>query len=161
MIRGGGSSRANDVLKHLANGPMEGFLNWAMGTLQQMKWGSGEVPNEVLAGQYTLNYLGADLTALRNFQIQNLQMAVQIAAQAPPEMTAHVNFRYVWQQLFRALTMDDEKALNTPAEAAKVLKMTAARNNPQPQAPTGQQGSGVGGQDADLMSLIQGSQEAA
>jgi hypothetical protein len=84
LIRGGGSSRANDVLKHIANGPLEAHLNWALGTLQQMKWGSGEIENEVLAGRYSLNYLGADLTTLRNFQIQNLMMAIQVMAQAPP-----------------------------------------------------------------------------
>jgi hypothetical protein len=156
LIRGGGSARANDILKHLANGPMEGYLQWALGTLQQLKWDSGEIPNDVLAGQYTLNYLGADLTTLRNFQIQNFQMAMQVAAQAPPEMTAHVNFRYVWQQLFRALTMDDAHALNSPEEAARILAQTAQRPQGQPQAPREPSGSGIGGQDAGILSLIQG-----
>lgn len=154
LIRGGGSSRSNDILKHIANGPMESYLNWAVGTLQQLKWGSGEVPNAVLAGRYTLNFLGADLTALRNFQIQNLMMAIQVMAQAPPEMTAWVNKKYVWQQLFRALTMDDTKAVATPEEAARELRHTAQRA----QAPRliGASGSGPGGQDADVMSLMQG-----
>ena len=156
LIRGGGSARANDILKHLANGPMEGYLQWALGTLQQLKWDSGEIPNDVLAGQYTLNYLGADLTTLRNFQIQNFQMAMQVAAQAPPEMTAHVNFRYVWQQLFRALTMDDAQALNSPEEAARILAQTAQRPQGQPHAPREPSGSGLGGQDAGLLSLMQG-----
>lgn len=160
LIRGGGSSRSNDILKHLANGPMESYLNWALGTLQQMKWDSGEIGNDVLAGNYQLDFLGADLTTLRNFQISNLQMAVQIAAQAPPEMTAHVNFRYVWQQLFRALTMDDERALNSPQEAARILSMTAARSQASAPAPTQPSGSGVGGQDADLMSLMMGAAAA-
>lgn len=156
MIRGGGSSRSNDVLKHLANGPMETYLSWAMGTLQQMKWGSGEVRNEVLAGQYHLNYLGADLTALRSFQIPNLQLAIQAGSQAPPEISAQVNWRYVWGQFFKAITMDDAKALNTPEEAARVLAQIAQRERPPQQGMTEPSGSGMGGQDADLLSLIQG-----
>jgi len=70
-----------------------------------------------------------------------------------------VNFRYVWQQLFRALTMDDEKALNTPQEAAKVLRLTAQRAQ-QDRAMSAQSGSAMGGQNEGLMSLIQ-NQEAA
>jgi hypothetical protein len=161
LIKGGGSSRANDVLKHIANGPMEGYLSWAMGTLQQMKWDSGEIENEVLAGQYSLNYLGADLSALRSYQIPNLQMAIQAGSQAPPEISAQVNWRYVWGQFFRALTMDDSQALNTPEEAQRVLAQIAQRERPSPPGPQGQSGSQEGGQDASLMSLIQGGQEAA
>lgn len=160
LIKGGGSSRANDVLKHLANGPMEGYLSWAMGTLQQLKWDSGEIGNEVLAGQYTLNYLGADLSALRSYQIPNLQMAIQAGSQAPPEISAQVNWRYVWGQFFRALTMDDTQALNSPAEAARVLAQIAQRERPAQASPQEPSGSQAGGQDASLLSLIQG-QEAA
>jgi hypothetical protein len=160
LIKGGGSSRANDVLKHIANGPMEGYLSWSMGTLQQMKWDSGEIENDVLAGQYSLNYLGADLSALRSYQIPNLQMAIQAGSQAPPEISAQVNWRYVWGQFFRALTMDDSQALNSPEEAQRVLAQIAQRERPQQQAPQGQSGSQEGGQDASLLSLVQG-QEAA
>lgn len=155
LIRGGGSARANDILRHIGNGPIESYLTWALGTLQQMKWDSGEVHNDVLAGSYTLNFLGADLTALRSYQVQNLMTAIQVMAQAPPEMTAHVNARYIWSRLFQALTMDDDKALNSPEEAARILAMTAQRGAAQPSAPQGQSGSGVGGQDEALMSLMQ------
>jgi len=155
LIRGGGSARSNDILKHLANGPMEEYLNWALGTLQQMKWDKGEVANDVLAGQYELDFLGADLTALRNYQIPNLQMAIQLGSQAPPEMTADVKWRAVWQQLFRALTMGDTGLFNTPEEAAQILAQTAQRNRPQPQQ-LGQSGSAPGGQNAGLMSLMMG-----
>lgn len=157
LIRGGGSSRANDVVKHLANNPMEGYLNWALGTLQQMKWNSGEIPNEMLAGKYRVDFLGADLSALRNYQIPNLQMAIQAGSQAPPEISAWVNWGFVWRQLFKALTMDDAKALNSPEEANRIMKMMAKRAQPaSAQAPTEQSGSGIGGQDAGLLSLIQG-----
>jgi hypothetical protein len=161
LIRGGGSSRENDILRHLANGPMEQFLTWAMGTLQQLKWDEGEIDNDVLAGKYRLNFLGADLTALRNFQIPNLQMAVQMGAQAPPEMSAPVNWRYVWEQLFRALTMDDTKALNSPEETQRVLAQIAQRERQPQQGPMGQSGSGPGGQDEELMSLMMGQEQAA
>lgn len=156
LIRGGGSSRSNDILRHLANGPMESYLSWAVGTLQQMKWDSGEIENDILAGHYRVNFLGADLTTLRQFQVQNLMMAIQVMAQAPPEMTAWVNKQHVWRELFKALTMDDEKAINTPEDAQKELQLTAQRERPQLPAPAEPSGSGVGGQDADLMSLLQG-----
>lgn len=157
LIRGGGSSRSNDILRHLANGPVEAYLSWALGTLQQMKWDSGEIENDILAGNYRLDFLGADLTTLRQFQVQNLMMAIQVMAQAPPEMTAWVNKEHVWRELFKALTMDDEKAINPPEEAQKELQLTALRAQPrQPQNPMEPSGSGVGGQDADLMTLLQG-----
>lgn len=162
LIRGGGSSRSNDILRHLANGPMESYLSWALGTLQQMKWDSGEIENDILAGHYRLDFLGADLTTLRQFQVQNLMMAIQVMAQAPPEMTAWVNKQHVWRELFKALTMDDEKSINTPEDAQKELQSIAQRDQQkQLQAPMQQSGSGVGGQDADLMSLLQGQQVAA
>lgn len=161
MIRGGGSSRSNDILKHLGNGPMEEYLSWALGTLQQMKWGSGEIPNDVLAGQYRLNFLGADLTALRSYQIQNLMTAIQLGSQAPPEMGAQVNWKNVWGALFKALTMDSGDMLNTPEEAAKVLAQISQRERPAPAGAPGQSGSGPGGQDQKLLSLMQGTQQEA
>lgn len=157
LIRGGGSSRSNDILRHLANGPMESYLSWALGTLQQMKWDSGEIENDILAGDYRVNFLGADLTTLRQFQVQNLMMAIQVMAQAPPEMTAWVNKQHVWRELFKALTMDDEKAINTPEEAQKELQaITQREQQRQPPDPMQSPGSGPGGQDADLMTLLQG-----
>jgi hypothetical protein len=155
LSRAGSSGRANDILKHVANGPMESYLRWHLGTLQQMKWNSGEVKNDVLLGRYRVNYLGADLTALRQFQIQNLMMAVQIMAQAPPELTAWVNGEYVWRQLFKALTMDDAKAINSPEEAQRILAMTAQRERAAAQAAPEPSGSGPGGQDANLLRLIE------
>lgn len=162
LIRGGGSARSNDILRHLGNGPIESYLTWALGTLQQMKWDSGEIDNDVLAGHYRLDFLGADLTTLRQFQIQNLMMAVQVMAQAPPEMTAWVNKAYVWKELFKALTMDDSKAVNTPEAAQQELQLTAQRAQAAPPSarPFEPVGSGPGGQDADLMTLLQGAEVA-
>lgn len=156
LIRGGGSSRSNDILRHLANGPMEAYLSWALGTLQQMKWDSGEIENDVLAGDYRVDFLGADLTTLRQFQVQNLMMAIQVMAQAPPEMTAWVNKRHVWKELFKALTMDDDKAINSPEDAQKELAQITEREQQRAPAPMQPPGSGPGGQDADLMTLLQG-----
>ena len=115
----------------------------------------------MLGGHYKLNYLGADLTVLRNFQIERLTMLMQIASQAPPEATAWVNFQHVWKTLFRALTMDDAQAVNTPQEAKRILKQIAQREQKQQLAgPTEESGSGPGGQSADLVNLIQGNQAA-
>ncbi len=161
LIRSGSSGRANDILKHLANGPLESYLRWHLGTLQQMKWNSGVVPNDALLGRYRLNYLGADLTALRQFQIQNLQMALQIIAQAPEEMTVDLNPRYIWKKLFQALTMDDADAMVPKAEADRKLALLAKRKQDeaaaaQQQAVPEQPGSGPGGQDENLLQLVGG-----
>ena len=83
LIHQGGGSRDIDVVKHLANDVMEYVLEWIVGTVQQMKWDSGEIPNEVLLGEYHVNYLGADLTAMRQFDLQQMMLFLDMLGRYP------------------------------------------------------------------------------
>lgn len=83
MIGQGGGARSQDITKHVANDVLEYVLEWMLVTVQQMKWDSGEIPNEVLLGEYHVNYLGADLTAMRQFEIQQAQLFMDMIGRYP------------------------------------------------------------------------------
>ena len=86
LIRQGGGARDIDVVKHLANDVMEPLLEWIMITVQQMKWDSNELgpkTNEILLGQYHINYLGADLTAMRQFGMQQAMLFLDMTGRYP------------------------------------------------------------------------------
>lgn len=83
MIGQGGGARSQDITKHIANDVLEYILGWMVVTVQQMKWDSGEIPNEVLLGEYHVNYLGADLTAMRQFEIQQAQLFMDMIGRYP------------------------------------------------------------------------------
>lgn len=86
LIRQGGGARDIDIVKHLANDFMEPVLEWMMVSIQQFKWDSGELgpkTNDILLGQYHVNYLGADLTALRQFETQQLMLFLDMAGRYP------------------------------------------------------------------------------
>ena len=154
LIRAGGSSRSNDILKHVANSGLEVFLAWHLGTLQQMKWGSREMTKEALLGQYRVQYSGADLTVLRNFQIQNLLLIFQVVAQSP-EAAAAFKMTGVARQLARALSMDDEEIVNSPEEMETQLRRIAQRQAQARRVPEPGGGPGEpGGADEAITSLV-------
>lgn len=161
LIRGGGSSRYNDVLRHIANGPMEDFVNWTIGTLQQFKWrpGPGQnllsgLPNEALLGRYRANFLGADYTVLSQFMMQNIMLFFQIAAQSP-ELAAGVKMNRLAWKVLKLLKLDEPGLINTEAETQQQL---ALMNAPAQRAPRGQAGASgpgePGGQDESLEGLV-------
>jgi len=83
MIGQGGGARSQDITKHIANDVLEYALEWMVVSVQQLKWDRNEVPNEVLLGQYHVNYLGADLTAMRQFEIQQAQLFMDMIGRYP------------------------------------------------------------------------------
>lgn len=86
LIRQGGGSRDIDVVKHLANDVLEYALEWMVQSIQQFKWDSGELgpnTNDVLLGEYHVNYLGADLTAMRQFEIQQFMLFMDMIGRYP------------------------------------------------------------------------------
>jgi hypothetical protein len=158
LIRSGGSSRANDVLRHLANGPMEQYVQWVVGTTQQMKWRPRSylmpgLPNEALLGRYRANFTGADLTVMQQYMIQNIMMAFQVLSQSP-EFSAAVKKDKLLKKLFRALKLDDPDIYNTPEEQNAEMEKMMAMQGKGPAAQVGQSGSGPGGQDAGLEALL-------
>lgn len=166
LIRSGGSSRANDVMRHIANGPMEEYVNWTVGTLQQFKWAPRTylmpgLPNEALLGRYRANFTGADLTVMQQYMIQNIMMAFQVLSQSP-EFSVAVKKNVLLKKLFRALKLDDPEIYNSPAEQQREMANMAAMQGKGPQGPQDQEqaGSGPGGQDAGLQALL-GGQSAA
>jgi len=83
MIGQGGGARSQDITKHVANDVLEYVLEWMLVTVQQMKWDSGEIANDVLLGEYHVNYLGADLTAMRQFEMQQAQLFMDMIGRYP------------------------------------------------------------------------------
>lgn len=155
LIRSGGSTRLNDALRTIANGPLEYALNWMCWTNQQFKWNSGEISNQVLLGDYYVQFTGGDLSVVRQFETERQLMLIQVMAQWP-ELSAAVNKRALARKLLRNLAMDDPALINTEAQMQDELsaqQRLSERAAPQagPTAPEGV----VGGADEDLASLVQ------
>ena len=152
LIRGGGSTRMNDVLRHLANGPLEAALNWIVRTNQQFKWDSGEIDNQTLLGDYYVQFTGADISVVRNFELQNQMLLLQLLSQSP-ELAAAVNKRNLMSKLLGTLSMNDPALINTPEEMERELALLQQAARPQPAL--GPQPEGVvGGADEQLRSLV-------
>jgi hypothetical protein len=151
LIRSGGSTRLSDVLRHVANGPLEYALNWIVWTNQQLQWDHGVLDNQTLLGDYYTQFVGADISVVRSFELERQLQAVQIMTQVP-EFAAAVNKRALAEKLFRNLFMNDPALINTPEQMQAELAQ-AARRAPAPGAP-GAQGV-VGGADEGLRSLVE------
>ncbi|HEU4683614.1 MAG TPA: hypothetical protein VFS39_03830 [Nitrospira sp.] len=84
IIRAGGSGRAMDVTKHLANDVLEYVLEFFLISNQQMLWDQQVLDNEALLGRYHVNYIGADLTAMRQFFLQQGMMFLDMMGRYKP-----------------------------------------------------------------------------
>ncbi len=82
QVAQGAGGRRVDVTKHLANNSMEYMLEFYVACIQQFKWGSKEIPEEVLLGDYGVKFLGAETTAMRQYAIQNITSFVQTVLQS-------------------------------------------------------------------------------
>ncbi len=81
QVAQGAGGRRVDVTKHLANNSMEYMLEFYVAGIQQFKWGSKEIPEEVLLGDYGVKFLGAETSAMRQYQLQNVMTFMQIVGQ--------------------------------------------------------------------------------
>lgn len=153
MIRSGGSTRTQDTLRQLANGPLEHVMNFVVHTLQQFKWGSGELPDEALLGEYYAQFTGGDNSMLRNMEKENLLLGVQIASQSP-ELAAAVEMPVLAQKLWRILGQDDTTLVVTGEKYEQRLRQMTQRAQGA-QAGPGTNGQPPGGLDESLLSLVQ------
>jgi len=83
IIRQGSASRFNDITKGIGEQVMEYVLNYYLVCLQQFKFGSGEINDEVLLGRYRVHYSGADFSAIRAFETQQFMQFTDIVARNP------------------------------------------------------------------------------
>jgi hypothetical protein len=83
QVQMGGNARSMDVAKHLANRGLESCLEFFLESIKQFKWDSGEPDNNTLLGEYKVKFLGAQNTASRQYDIQQLMQFLQIVAQNP------------------------------------------------------------------------------
>lgn len=83
IIKQGSASRFNDVIKHQADSVLEYTLNFYLESIKQFKFGSGEIEDEALLGEYKIKYLGADLTAVKSYETQQFMQFSEIVARNP------------------------------------------------------------------------------
>ena len=83
ILKQGSSGRFGDVVKHAGDGVVESMLEFIVESLKQFKYGSGEVDDEVLLGEYSVDYYGADTSIVRQTMLQSLMGFLDISARMP------------------------------------------------------------------------------
>lgn len=152
LINAGGNSRSNDVIRHMANGPLERILNFAMLSTQQFKWDGDELDQDTLVGNYYAEFTGAATTLIRQQQLNAQLLFTQLISQSP-ELAAAVNTRTLAQKLAKNLAMDDPDLLNSALETQRRLDALSRQTRQPANVP---QSEGIpGGRDETLRSLLE------
>ena len=116
IVRQGASSRAMDVTKHLANDFLEQVLEYYVTCIQQYgykKIPTDVLPEDALLGQYQVNYLGADLTALRQFELQQFMMFMDTAGRIP-SLAAAFDPPELMTEFLRLFKIRNKKVVKSP-----------------------------------------------
>ena len=119
IVRQGSASRLVDVSKHLANEWLEPMLEFHLACIQQYGYGQKDMPlpEDALLGEYRLNYLGADMTAMRQFELQQMMGFLDMAGRNP-QMSLALNPPELMTELMRLFRVRNKKIVKTPEEYA-------------------------------------------
>ena len=83
ILKQGSAGRFGDVVKHTGDGVIESMLEFIVESLKQFKYGSGEIDDEALLGEYSVDYYGADTSIVRQTMLQSLLGFLDISARMP------------------------------------------------------------------------------
>ena len=83
ILKQGSAGRFGDVVKHTGDGVVESMLEFMLDCLKQFKYGSGDIEDEALLGEYAINYYGADTSIVRQTMLQALLGYLDISARMP------------------------------------------------------------------------------
>lgn len=102
IIKQGSSSRFNDITKHQGDSIIEYILQHYLESIKQFKHGSGEIENEILAGDYEVEFLGADLSAVKSYETQQFMTFNEIIGRSPVFAQAinPIEMLKEWKKLF-------------------------------------------------------------
>lgn len=114
VIKAGSSNRFNDIIKHVGESSVEYSLRHFLTSLQQFKYGSGEIADDVLLGSYKVNYFGADMSALRQMEQQQLSTVSDVIGRNPVFSEA-IEPLELLREWFRAIGIRNDKILKTKA----------------------------------------------
>lgn len=165
LVSQGSSGRAMDVTKHLANDFLEPYLQFFVESIQQFKWDAKDrpkdLPQEALLGRYRVNYLGADMTAMRQFQLQQFTMMLDIVSRNP-SLSMALNPVELMNELRTLFTFKNKNVVRTQAEyeqavaqqQAQQMQMQAAAAN---QPGQGEMGPGMPQPETADMAMANGS----
>jgi co-chaperonin GroES (HSP10) len=112
VIKQGSSNRFNDTIKHIGESSVEYSLRHFLTSLQQFKYGSGEIDDEVLLGRYKVNYFGADMSALRQMEQQQLSQISDVVGRNPVFADA-IEPVELLKEWFKAIGIRNEKILKS------------------------------------------------
>lgn len=115
VIKAGSSNRFNDIIKHVGESDVEYSLRFFLTSLQQFKYGSGEIDDAVLLGRYKVNYFGADLSAIRQQEQQQLATISDVIGRNPVFADA-VEPIEMLKEWFKAIGIKNEKLLKSQAK---------------------------------------------
>jgi len=120
IIKQGSSTRFNDITKHIGDSVIEYTLNFFLESTKQFKFGSGEISDEALLGDYRINYYGAEQSAVKAYNTQQFMQLLGIVGQVP-QLMAGINVNEVLVEARKLLSITNKKLVNTPEQTQKNL----------------------------------------
>lgn len=157
VIQQGGSGRQMDVARHLANDLMEPILEKYLIDVQQFKYGLGEIEDEALLGEYRVKYLGANMTAMRQYEIQQLMLFTDITARNPVSAQS-IKWPGYNKRVLKILNIKDpdEIVMNDQEYQAALRQQQAAEQQSPRRGEAGMMGPAEPFSSADLAAVYGG-----
>jgi hypothetical protein len=93
------------------------MLNFYLGSLQQFKYGTGEIEDEALTQQYRVNYSGADTSAMRQAELQRYLALLDIVGRNK-EFSAALNPSEMLEELRKLLGIQNKAVVRSKTELA-------------------------------------------
>lgn len=137
LIQQGSNNRFNNVTRHLANDFFEYVLNFYVQSVKQFKFGLDDLPDEMLMAEYKVRFLGADLSAIKSFELQQFAQLVDIISRSP-ELSQAINPVELMNEWRRLLGIKNRKIVLTKEEMDEKLKAAQEQQANQEKAGTPQ-----------------------
>ena len=140
-IQQGSGSRFNDITKHQGDSVIERILNFYLESIKQFKFGSGDMPDHAYLGEYRVEFLGAELSAVKSFETQQLLNMTDIFSRHP-ELTRALNPTELANEFRRLFGIKNDKLVRSEEEIAQLVAQEQAAQAQQAGASGGTPGPG-------------------
>ncbi len=112
IIKAGSSNRFNDIIKHVGGRAVSHTLRFFLESLKQFKYGSGEIDDKILEGEYDLKYLGAE-TSINNAELLERLQVLNQMMQQNKEITLAIDEAEFAKEAVKAIGIKNPKLART------------------------------------------------
>ncbi len=128
IIKQGSSTRFNDILKHIGDTSIEYILNHYLESYFQFGYNKFELPEAAFYGEYKIQYTGADTAAVKNYEIQQMMMLMDIVGRSEIFAGAIEPTEFL-DEMRKRLTLNNPKLVKSKEEYQKFMQSRQAQAN--------------------------------